>query len=1120
MASDKMMIRTRQNRNPRNFANELFQKLTRLFSGPLVNYRKQTEKALRQKSLNKYASRFRSTSGQQFRRSQYNPFEQLNTSLMINHQRAQRYADFSQMEFNPDIASALDVYADEITYFSHLDPMLKINCSNEEIKEVLKVLYHDVMNANFNLFGWTRTLCKYGDFFLYLDIDEEDGVKNIIGLPSEEIERIEGEDKDNPNYVQFQWNASQMTFENWQVAHFRILGQDKFWPYGTSILDPARRIWRQLTLLEDAMMAYRIVRSPERKVFYIDVGNIPPEDVEQYVQKVITSMKRNQIVDADSGHVDLRYNPMCYPMNSRIYLCNGETESIKNLSDQWKNKNKDVYVWSLDQNSHVIPTKLLWVGKTRENAEFLEIELDDGQKFKTTPDHNWMLRSGEKIKAQNLKVGDSLMPFYMKVNKSITKRHGDFDNFYTSVYDPGYRKYISTHKLVANWKYGSYQYPDIIHHKDHCKFNNDPNNLEKMLNSNHAQMHEENVKKLNEYAISDKGREISRATFIKTHKENDFSEISKQLWKNKKIRQKRIDSLTLKTDSTLIMFVCRIINKLGTESREYIIRECLNNDPEFKQYLKDLNPNYKNGFNDHLTKNQFRYALRKNNFKNLRKVKNFVIAIKAPWDKIVDFAKNCVSRNDISKYFNIRRYDLICLIKEHKITKEEFDQKYLKGGYFGREKKIVCEMCQKDFSIYDFEKNDRRFCSQECYWDWMKGKNWGIIRNNDKQENIILNHKIVSIKRCEETEDAYGVTVESSLHCLAIGSENYPKLRNSNVPMSGIQSFQSVEEDFFIPVRGASSTKIESLPGGSYTGDIDDVKYLRDKLFAALKVPMSYLSRGEQGSEDKTSLAQKDIRFARTIQRIQRCVISELEKVGMIHLYILGFRGEDLLSFNLALNNPSKVADLQELSTWKTKFETAAAAVEGYFSRRYIAEKFFGLSSEEFLRNQREMYYDRMLDAQFESISTAGEEGGLGGGGGDLGSEITGGESSATEEASEEDDSMLLASPEKGGEAGGGDFSALQEKEEPHLTPGSKGKEYTYTDDDKRDEGARERKMKSYYSAELGSNTKRNVFKGIEGLLESKTPNYEEREEKSVKRNNKVLQQIVEGLENRKKKNE
>tara|TARA_R100000664_G_scaffold34049_1_gene53649 strand:+ start:2011 stop:3744 length:1734 start_codon:yes stop_codon:yes gene_type:complete len=433
---------------------------------------------------------------------------------MANVARSQRYIDFDQMEYEPIIASALDIYADEMTTSSHLHPLLRISCPNEEIKLILTSLYQNVLNIEHNLFGWCRTMCKFGDLMLYLDIEEDQGVVNAIGLPTREVERLEGEDKTNPNYIQYQWNSAGMTFENWQIAHFRVLGNDKYAPYGTSILDPARRIWRQLTLLEDAMMSYRIVRSPERRVFYVDVGGINPNEVEQYMQKVVTQMKRNQVVDADTGRVDLRYNPM------------------------------------------------------------------------------------------------------------------------------------------------------------------------------------------------------------------------------------------------------------------------------------------------------------------------------------------------------------------------------------------------------------------------------------------------------------------------------------------------SVDEDYFIPVRGAQqSTKIESLPGGTYTGDIDDVKYLKDKLFSALKIPQSYLFRGEGAAEDQTTLAQKDIRFARTIQRLQRVVISELEKIGIIHLYTLGYRGNDLISFKMSLNNPSKIAELQELEQWRTRFDVASAASEGYFSKRWIATNLFNISEEEFLRNQRELAYDKIMQAQFDVLDgESGEGDGLGGGmGGLLGGEEEGG---------------------------------------------------------------------------------------------------------------------------------
>jgi hypothetical protein len=618
-----------QDRSPYNPQNSLFKRLTKLFSGPIVNRRQQNYKSERRRRLDKY--KFQSAQGQQFKKSSYNPFDYVHSQSMANQNRAERYVDFEQMEYTPEIASALDIYADEMTTSNSLEKVLTIDCPNEEIKNVLNGLYYDILNIEFNLFGWCRTMCKFGDFFLYLDIDDKDGVKNAIGIPPYEVERIEGEDEKNPNYVQFQWNSGGMTFENWQMGHFRILGNDKYAPYGTSILEAARRIWRQLTLLEDAMMAYRIVRSAERRVFYVDVGNVAPNDVEQFMQKAMTALKRNQVVDEKTGRVDLRYNPL------------------------------------------------------------------------------------------------------------------------------------------------------------------------------------------------------------------------------------------------------------------------------------------------------------------------------------------------------------------------------------------------------------------------------------------------------------------------------------------------SIEEDYFIPVRGQQSTKIESLAGGQYTGDIDDVKYLRDKLFSAIKIPQSYLARGEGGEEDKTTLAQKDIRFSRTIQRLQRSVISELEKIGIIHLFILGYRNEDLIKFKLRLNNPSKIAELQELETWKTKFEVAAAATEGYFSKRWVAKKIFGLSDEEFLRNQREMFFDFKFKAAVEKAGTEQEaaagdaDAGLAGGAG--GAPADGGDAAAgLDLGSLGAEPEGAAPPDMGGGAeaapAGGDDTLLAApgKRDDRLTstPASKGKKYLpvkYRGGDKRPSGARTRNYQSKFSKELGGGSMRNVMgSGAQDLFGLGNGIYEEYE--------------------------
>jgi hypothetical protein len=540
-----------------------------------------------------YAKRFKSASGQQFKKTEYNPMNITTLNMISNRNRSERYVDFDQMEYTPEIASSLDIYADEMTTHSSLTPMLHIKCPNDEIKYILHSLYYNIMNIEHNLFGWARTMCKYGDLFLYLDIDEGFGIKNCIGLPPQEIERLEGEDPSNPNYVQFQWNNGGLTLENWQIAHFRVLGHDKHAPYGTSALEPSRRIWRQLTMLEDAMMAYRIVRATERRVFKIDVGGIAPQDVEQYMQKIMTQMKRHQVVNPETGRVDLRYNPL------------------------------------------------------------------------------------------------------------------------------------------------------------------------------------------------------------------------------------------------------------------------------------------------------------------------------------------------------------------------------------------------------------------------------------------------------------------------------------------------SIEEDYFIPIRGGqSATDIDSLAGGTFTSQIEDVKYLRDKLFSALKVPQSYLAMGEGGTEDKTTLAQKDIRFARTIQRLQRVVISELEKIGIIHLYTMGYRGDDLLGFKLSLNNPSKIAEMQELEHWSTKFDIAAAATEGYFSRRWVSENLLGLSEDEFIRMQREMYADKKFMATLEAAGEVPEGGG--GLGGDLGGDLgAGGDDTDLDltdlgtddtDDTDDDDDVLLAEP-----AGKRDDKSRSRRRGPYQRH-----QHSYK------KGGRKKNMINQANGEIG--TLRKIFPGKVGF--------------------------------------
>ena len=225
-------------------------------------------------------------------------------------ERSERVRDYEEMDQSPEISKALDIYSDDSTTYSEEGDVIDIVSDDERITQELEELYYDRLDIEFYIWNWVRNMCKYGDHFNLLDIVEREGVLGAISLPVLEIEREEGFDGD-PNSLRFRWTQQGNTrFENYQISHMRILGDDKFLPYGRSVLDPARRIWKQLQMAEDAMLIYRMTRAPERRVFKIDVANIPPNQVETYMINARDKLKRSPLITESTGQIDLRFNPM------------------------------------------------------------------------------------------------------------------------------------------------------------------------------------------------------------------------------------------------------------------------------------------------------------------------------------------------------------------------------------------------------------------------------------------------------------------------------------------------------------------------------------------------------------------------------------------------------------------------------------------------------------------------------------------------------------------------------------------------------------------------------------------------------------------------------------------
>ena len=248
----------------------------------------------------------------------------------INYQtlRPQLYSEYDAMDTDAIIASALYIIADESTLKNDMGEVLQIRSSDEDIQKVLYNLFYDVLNIEFNLWPWVRNMCKYGDFFLKLEIAEKFGVYNVIPYTAYHIERQEGFDKDNPSSIRFRFSpegvspssygyyntpgtgdsGNSIFFDNYEMSHFRLLTDTNFLPYGRSYIEPARKLFKQYTLMEDAMLIHRIVRAPEKRVFYVNVGNIAPAEVENFMQKTISKMKRTPHVDQDTGEYNLKYN--------------------------------------------------------------------------------------------------------------------------------------------------------------------------------------------------------------------------------------------------------------------------------------------------------------------------------------------------------------------------------------------------------------------------------------------------------------------------------------------------------------------------------------------------------------------------------------------------------------------------------------------------------------------------------------------------------------------------------------------------------------------------------------------------------------------------------------------
>ena len=369
------------------------------------------------------------------------------------------YRDADLMDSYPEIGAALDITSEEsvLTSGSRSGMVVNVSSKSDRIKSILEDLFVNRLNLQVTAQMVMRAMIKYGNQFMLLDIDKNLGVKGWRQLPVAEVERIEngiinpyggqnsismatGNADDADMSTKFIWaneNGGTLTpFRNWQIAHFRLLHNSMFLPYGCSALLAARRHFRMLALMEDMMLIYRLERSMERRVYKIFVGSLDDKDIPGFVEQIANQFKRAPIIDPLTGQLDLRKNILPVWRKTPIPLLDGRTITIEELAKEF-NEGKTNYVYSIQDKTHkIVPGKVVWCGKNYTAEQLYKITLDDDSYMVMAGEHEIIMRDGSKKRADEVVAGESVMPFYRKNEKD------------EQLYNPHSGKYEYTHDLI------------------------------------------------------------------------------------------------------------------------------------------------------------------------------------------------------------------------------------------------------------------------------------------------------------------------------------------------------------------------------------------------------------------------------------------------------------------------------------------------------------------------------------------------------------------------------------------------------------------------------------------------------------------------------------------------
>lgn len=708
----------------------------------------------------------------------------------------------------------------------------------------------------------------------------------------------------NTSGSRFTLGQSESAVDAKHIVHLSLTeGLDRFWPFGQSILENIFKVYKQKELLEDAVLIYRVQRAPERRMFKIDVGNMPSHMAMAFVDRVKNEIHQRRIPSLYGGQsvVDATYNPLCLDLETKIPLLDGRTLPLREIITEFE-EGKENWAYSCDPKSgKVVPGVINWAGITRKDTEVLELTFDNGKTLICTPDHKIPVFGKGFVEAKDLTAEDSLIAFNTQ-NKAIS---GGKTNEYQQVWDHELKKWVWTHRMVGEFfrnlsKHQEFNYlaehamspRTVIHHKDNDRFNNDPRNLTYMNKTDHILYHAAQKKDFWEN-MTVKYREQMTSKISKTLKEN---------WNNMSEEERLVG-----------LWNIRAAQQKAVWNRQ--------NDPitaaKYKASMQESRRNY-------FERDPAGLAQVQANCEYRVKIKNQPLNVTFDMlQRVADIVKSGVT----TKAEALTRCDndigLLDLVKEANSTPLDYKNAH----------------CKIDFTRFGYSKMDR-LLTKFGYRNW---KHFVKEINN-------FNHRIVKIEKVA-TRDTGTITIDGlhkwhDYHTFAVES--------------GIFVKNSMNEDYFFPVtaegRGSS---VEVLPGGQNLGEIDDLKYFNNRLARGLRVPSSYLPTGPDDNTTPmndgrvgTAMIQ-EFRFNQYCERLQNYMALKLDEEFKLFLRWRGFNIDTAL-FNLTFNPPQNFASYRQAEMDTARVATfQSMEAFPYISKRFALERFLGLSEEEIKKNEK-----------------------------------------------------------------------------------------------------------------------------------------------------------------------